>query len=401
MKYHLAILAWITLGCDGSSSSQTPSWSKFDGAAYPQLHANLPWPSAGPLALTSDNGADTLTAFDPLTGQLLARVPVGRDPVGIDGPHHLAVDRKAGFVYVALAYPAPAIAPGPHAAHGSSSRSGYIQKLRLADLELLAEQPIDSNPGDIVLSADGSTLVTTHFDLAQALKPGPLDLRRSTLTWLPAAGVGSKAPLTVRVCVLPHGAALTPDGHTAWIACYGEDAVAVVDLTAQPPVVTRIAAGADASDSGTPNVGPYSIVPNPLATLAAVGCTESRDVRIFDLKTHQFGGLRWHEAGAGQPYFGAWAPDGASLWIPTQGPDAVALVDAATMKSLQVRQFVGTECLKPHELQLVDNGPLLVVCEGDHVGPGQVLALDPASLKTLWSVQTGAYPDRLAIGRLP
>lgn len=376
------------------------AWQPYHGDAYVEPAADIPWP-AGELALTSDSLADTLTAIDPLTGTRLVSVPVGRDPVAIDGPHHLAIDRARGHVYVALSYPAAALTPGPHAAHGSSLRPGYVQKLRLRDLRPVAERAIEANPGDIALSADGSTLVISHFDLVAASKAGTVDQRRGRLTWLPAASVGAVAPKTTQVCILPHGLTVSADGKRAWVACYGEDAVASVDFAQTPPAVVRTPLGPAARSDGAPSYGPYSLVADPSGQRAAVGCTESRDLRFFDLQLGEVAKPRWSEPGAGAVYFAAWSADGATLWVPTQAPDAVYRVDAATGKTEKTRTFVASECQKPHEVQRSQSGPLLVVCEGDHQGPGQVLALDPQSLQTLWSVPTGAYPDRVALAGPP
>lgn len=394
MRIHGWLMAVALCGCNTGDVKQY--WEPYVGDAFPHQGQPVPWP-AGPIALTSDNGSDTVTAFDPLTGQLLAQRHVGRDPVANDGPHHLAVDRKAGLVYVALAYPAPPIAPGPHAAHGSSSRPGYVQQLRLDDLTPAAEVRIDANPGDIVLSADGKLLAATHFDLQIAQQAGPLTSRRGSLTLIDVASFGQKTPRSVQVCVLPHGMALTADRSKAWVACYGEDAIAVVDLNANPPDVKQWPLGPNAVQQGAPAYGPYSAVLSPDGGLLAVGSTESRDVRFFDTAANAVQGQPWPAPSQAAPYFAAWSADGAQVWVPTQSPDALHLVELATRKTLQSRTFTAGECQKPHEAQRGPNGVVLVACEGDHVQAGKVIAVDPQSLQTQWTVATGAYPDRIAL----
>ncbi len=53
-------------------------------------------------------------------------------------------------------------------------------------------------------------------------------------------------------------------------------------------------------------------------------------------------------------------------------------------------------CISPHEAVLsADEQTLYVVCEGDHMAPGTVVALDTADLSTRWSATAGVYPDRL------
>src|SRR4029453_3777947 len=102
------------------------------------------------LGVVSNSTSDTISLLDLTKGEVIGSAPVGRDPVDLDGPHHVAVDRTKGFVYVAPASPAAPVAPGPHASHGSSSRDGFVQKLALDDLRVLGEVRVDPNPGDIV-----------------------------------------------------------------------------------------------------------------------------------------------------------------------------------------------------------------------------------------------------------
>src|SRR4051812_41845528 len=52
--------------------------------------------------VTTDNGTDTLSVVDPSGVAPVGRVPVGFNPVELEGPHHLAVDPAGKFVYVNL-----------------------------------------------------------------------------------------------------------------------------------------------------------------------------------------------------------------------------------------------------------------------------------------------------------
>src|SRR6185503_14607991 len=92
-------------------------------------------------------------------------------------------------------------------------------------------------------------------------------------------------------------------------------------------------------------------------------------------------------------YFVAWTADSKRLYIPTQLPDAVSLVDVTQAnKELAFRDLNGA-CEKPHVVALNADKALFVVCEGDQVGPGDVLMLDPVSLSTSASTKVGVYPD--------
>jgi YVTN family beta-propeller protein len=326
-------------------------------------------------------------------------VPVGRDPVSLDGPHHVAVSPSGDAVFIALSYPVVGLT-GPHASHGSSQRSGYAQKLAGDDLAPLGQVRVDTNPGEIVLSEDGTRLVTSHFDLQRALQNlGDIEAARATIAVIDPAQMllqGSPSAVRIPTCVAPHGMVLSrPDGATAYVACYGEDAIAVVDL-AGSAVTSRVPVGANAQGFGDPVYGPYSLVESPDGGLLAIGNTVSKDVRFFDVATGKM------QEGAvlstfGAPYFPAWFPDGSKILVPTQGPDAAVVFDVATQMEVVHRDFAGDDCLLPHVAVAMKDGTFALVCEGDHEAPGKVIWLDPDTLETVRSATVGVYPDAIAV----
>lgn len=374
-----------------SCSSREPrvEYEPYTGSTpYPDRTPKLP-PAKGTFAFVSDNGSDTITVLDVPSNEVAAQVRVGRDPVGIDGPHHLAVDRS-GIVYVAFNYPAPATIPGPHAAHASSVRPGWVQKLAADDLRVLGEVQVDANPGEIVLSRDGSKLVVTHFDLARAtdVKLDP-EAQKATMAIVDPASLivgGSPPPRVVKTCRAPHGASISPDGRTAFVACYADDVLAIVDLVDPAVPVSTVSVGSR---------GPYSAVLSPSGKFVAIGTTEGKATRIYDVAARAMRDVTISSRGSA--FFPGWSSDEAKLWIPTQSPDALVLVDPMTGSSTKQRVFDGT-CERPHEAALSPDGATLyVVCEGNHKEPGAILALDPSTLETRSSIRVGVYPDRFAL----
>jgi DNA-binding beta-propeller fold protein YncE len=387
-------------GCSGGEPEVTYQYAPYAGDAYPDQRPTFTLPR-GDVGLVSNNGSDSISVLDLVNDKGMGSAPAGRSPVDLDGPHHIAGDRAGGFAYVALAYPAPTTSPGPHAAHGSSARPGFVQKLAIDDLRIVGEVRIDANPGDIVLSDDGKRLVASHFDLRKALVQGAADdEKRATLTVMAPASIlaeGSPDPVRITTCVAPHGVALSrPDGKTAYAACYGEDAIAVVDLEDPKAPVVRVPIGASGGKIGAPTYGPYSAVLSPVGDKLAVGNTESKDVRVFDVASRTFDARVLKTMGA--PYFPAFSTDGKTLYVPTQTPDAIQIVDLATSSPVKSRVFSDKSCVLPHEAVFgSDHATLYLVCEGDHVSPSVVLALDPATLTTKATLPVGAYPDRLIV----
>lgn len=394
----------LGLGCGDTETKTQVVYGAYDGPpAYPDQRPEYALPD-GDLGVTSDNGSDTLTLIDLAKGELLASVPVGRDPVDNDGPHHVGVSRALGFAVVALAYPAPSIAAGPHAAHSGSSRAGYLQKLSLSNFASMGDVRLDTNPGDIVLSTDGSRAVVSHFELQKAVSGTTLEEKRSNLVVVDVASIlpdQANAATRILTCVAPHGLLLSePDGATAYVACYGEDAIAIVDTTDASVPVQYVPVGPGAGAPGSPTYGPYALAMNRARSAAAVSSTLNRDVRFFDVAARAMTAIAIPTTGS--PFFAAYGPADDRVYIPTQAPDELVVADPTTGIVSATIPLGPLGCILPHEVGFSsDDATLYVTCEGKHgvppEEPGLILALDPDSfeLKASWTV--GLYPDRLLV----
>jgi DNA-binding beta-propeller fold protein YncE len=312
----------------------------------------------------------------------------------LDSPHDIATDRARGFAYVALAYP-PSSETGQHA-HGTSGRPGWVQKIALADLHPVGEVSVDANPGELALSDDGTRLVVSHFDLKSASTPGlPVEKRRATLALIDPSQVlpeGSPDPDRLLVCVAPHGIALSrPDGKRAYVSCYGEDVVAIVNLEDTHAPVVRVPVGASPTTNETPTYGPYTAVLSPSGKRLAIGSSASKDVRFLDVESGAMESLVIPTLGAA--FVVGWSDDGARVYVPTQATDAVQVFDATTGTQLAARPLGGSTCARPHQAKLT-SGTLYVVCEGDGASPGVVLGLDPTTLDTTVTFAVGLAPGR-------
>jgi DNA-binding beta-propeller fold protein YncE len=105
----------------------------------------------------------------------------------------------------------------------------------------------------------------------------------------------------------------------------------------------------------------------------------------------------------GAPFFADFTADGSLLYVPHQGDNALAIIDPA-VGGAPVQQVVlpRTACDNPHgTIVTPDELHLLVVCEGNHTGPGTVAVLlrDPAAVETFFEV--GVFPDDLILLRTP
>ncbi len=398
-------LVLLALAPLGAAACQQPApiverrYVPYEGEAYPDRRSEVVIPPGG-IGIVSDLQSDTLSVIDLASGERTASYPVGRDPIGLDGPYHVAADPKAGAVYVALSYPLT-LGTGPHAAHLSGTQFGYVQKLALDNLRILGQVRVGPAAGDLVISGDGKRLVLSHFDLLRAAEnPDDLDAARASLSIIDPGliePVYSDDPERIRVCVAPQGVALSrPDGARAFVACYGEDALAVANLDDPSLPVERVPVGdAPSGFPAAPSYGPFAASLSPDGAVVAVTNTVSRDVRFFDVASGSFG-LHPTLKVPGIPFFPAWSADGARLYVPTQQPDALVVVDVKNGSAeLAQRLFTKAECELPHVVEVASAARVFVVCEGDHQARGRVLALDATTLETLSTAEVGVFPSAL------
>ena len=347
------------------------------------------------LAYVTNNGSDSLSLLDLDAPGVVHVVSLDFD-ARREAPHHLAVDAVGDRLYLAFAHPRTTPPSGdPHAQHGRSGIApGELVTLERSTLRLLRRDPVDESPGDLVLARDGATLLVSHYDLARAFSGAarsapPRELFATLQLWDVHAGT-KRAERAV--CVAPHGIAISHDGALALLACYGSDEVAVVDLRSPDLSTEKIPLGPASGPLGAPRYGPYSITLAPDERLAVVAELEGKELRVLDVRTRTFDDALRIELGA-RAMMPCFASSGA-LYLPLAAPDGLARINVGRAV-VEARVEFGASCTNPHVTACRADGRIFVVCEGDRVGPGSVLEVDPVTLaqKAQWTV--GVAPDAL------
>jgi len=350
----------------------------------------------------TNNGSDSITVIDRdsndgASATATTTVSIDFDPDAHEAPHHLAINAKEGNVFVALAFPPAPNAnkkKDPHAAHGGSSDLGKLARLDLKNLSVRATVDVDENPGDVVLTHDRTRVLVTHYDMKRAMdvaakgaaSPATMFAQLIVLDAKTMDRVGARP-----VCTAPHGVVTTKDDKTAFIACYGSDELAIVDLSSPQLPTSRIPLGASQGVPGVPRYGPYSATLSPDEKLVVVANLEGQDVRIFDRAEKKFlaDKVITLSAKAFMPAF----LDDRTILVPTQAPDGLVRVDLEQGKVVGRGLITKAQCALPHVVRVAKDNRVYLVCEGDHTGPGAIVELDRESLavKKRWVV--GVYPD--------
>jgi hypothetical protein len=80
----------------------------------------------------------------------------------------------------------------------------------------------------------------------------------------------------------------------------------------------------------------------------------------------------------------------------------VEFIDARERRLLFDLPVPRAGCINPHAARLTDDERrLMVVCEGDHAGPGSLIVVDVGGRAVERSVPLGRFPDDLAVVRAP
>jgi protein NirF len=253
---------------------------------------------------------------------------------------------------------------------------GGIKVFDAKTLALVADIPAEYAPGQrsrVVGLADlpGKRFVFSLFDADQIWIADLNDTARPKLTKF--ENVGRQ----------PYDALVTPDGRHYIAGLFGEDGLAMIDLWAAQPRVTRILAGYGRGQEPLPVFKMPHLrgwaVAGRHAYLPAIG---RHEVLVVDTQT-------WAEVGriavAGQPVFVIARPDGRQVWVNFAVPDydRVQVIDTLT------RQVIKT--LEPGKavlhMEFTPRGEAVWISSRD---ANRVTVVDTANFATLATLPLAA-----------
>lgn len=403
-------LGGLALGGCGDDDAERPiEFSLGEDEFWPDTRG-YPGVGDGRLVVTN-NLDDTVSLLDlALVGDdslsELARVPVGFIPVEREGPHHLAVDPSGELYYIGISNYVVGSGSGPHGVHGAGTSDGHVFAIRASDNLMVDSVRVDRNPGDVAITPDGSRLLVTHFDvlrITEVLNAGGDESEmNSRLAIIDTATMEREA--MVDACPAAHGIVLAPDASTAFMSCLSDE-MAVVDLVSDDHPVRRVPVIPAPGPVSQPICEPYALTMAPDGGTVWVSCFADGRVLPYDVEAGEMDPSRDVAALPGKAVFGAFADDGATLYIPYQRPDGIAVIDPATGDLERDVPLDGEDCVFPHVLMPTDDGArILLICEGDHTDPndlqpGSLVVLDRATMTVEHTVTLGLFPDDIGVLR--
>src|SRR4051794_23093012 len=91
-----ALLHAVATGCTTSEATSYTPYAGPPAFATPRTPITMP---PGDVAIVTNSGSDSISIVDLDGRSIVTTFPVGRDPLAVDGPHHIAVDPERRFAY--------------------------------------------------------------------------------------------------------------------------------------------------------------------------------------------------------------------------------------------------------------------------------------------------------------
>jgi DNA-binding beta-propeller fold protein YncE len=352
----------------------------------------------GGLVISTNEGDDTLSAVDPVSG--LAHSPV-IVPVVVESnmemPHELSTDPMgrflvAGLMEMPLSF-SNSLASTTEIAMMTSTLPGYLLKFN-PDGTLAAKLQVEEDNGDNALSLDGEVAYVSHYDMPKifaAAAAGDTDVRHmDSNLW--AITTADLSPLSkTAICPAAHVIELSADGKTLYATCLSDE-IAVVDITdPRNPSVQRVQEIPGVPEDPTNSqLSPFALQVSPNDGSVWVSNWLSKDLRIMDAESRTF--VDRVPLGA-TPFFTTFSGDGRTAYTCHQAPDGLAVIDVASRQLIGDHAFPASDCIAPHQLMISGDGSQgQLLCEGDHRSSGTYVLIDLTSFTATHTTPIGIYP---------
>jgi len=302
---------WVTERTPGSSSvaafdaatgdviGWTPVGSAPIGVVVPHGSKNV---------YTSDEGADQMSVISRDEIQVVATIPMGPG----SRPHHLMASHNGKLIYVA---------------EFGHNVVGVVDTDRNENVEdLVTSRNALAKTHAVWITGNGKELFTTNEGATQSSTGtlSKLDARTGRLLW--------EIPIGVR----PSEVLVTEDRKTAYVSIRNENAIRIVDVSGEEPVLgPLVAIGTQPDTLQLTKDGDTLVVGLRSAPQLAFMDTETLGVRKLTVAGHGISGHEWLSA------------NGKFTFVALESPGSLAIVDTATGEVLRDTPYP-TGLPRPH-----------------------------------------------------
>lgn len=342
----------LCLACRGTSGSIAPGSAPAGGSPV----------SSSQMIYVSDEESGEITIIDGSTDSVVATLPVGKRPRGIQ------VSRDGKLLYVAVSGN-PSAPPGTDESKlppPDRSADG-IAVIDLASRTLVRTLPTGEDPESFDCSADGKTLYVSNEDAA---KMSIVDLLSGRVTG------------TVPVGGEPEGVRLRPDGKVVYITSEEENEVAAIALPGNK-VIATVKTGPR----------PRAIAFSPDGSRAYVTCEQGSSVTVVDAWRHASIAEISIDAKGARPMGVAVSADGQTVYVSCGRGGTIAIIDATTDRVVRIIGGVGA---RPWGIGLTRDGRKLYTANGPS---NDVSVIDVASGTVVKRIPAGRSPWGIALSR--
>lgn len=356
LRTALVVGAMAVLASCSRSEDQAPASAEASGAPSSRVPSAPPDPSSTVphrIFVTNEMSGD-MTVIDGQTHQVVATVPLGKRPRGIQ----LSPDGTKLFVALSGS---PVAGPGvdEDALPPADKSADGIGVVDIPSLRLLRVIRGVSDPEQMVISHDGRSLYIASEDTGTAVI---IDVESgNVLASLPVGGE-------------PEGVGITPDGRFVYMTSEEDHQVSVID-TATNKVVGRFEVGER----------PRSVSFTADSARAYVTGEFDGTVTVADAKAHSVIHTIKLEGENVRPMEVDLSPDGSRVYVTTGRGKTVVAIDAANYGVLG-SATVGT---RPWGLALSPDGKRLYTANGPS---NDISVVDASTLQVLATLPAGTSP---------
>lgn len=332
-----------------------------------------------PRVLVTNQAEDVVAAIDLGTRRIARYVSVGRRPDESsvpEAPHNIIFAPDGRTFYINLI------------------AAGEIEKYDAVTFEKLGSAPVGLSPAQIAVTADGSTLFVSNFDMTFSQR-FITRVAAATMTPLGDIETGGYAP---------HGVTLSLDGTKLYTTNAGSDDVSEIDVASGDVLrIIPIVPGAPLQPGTKAKHEPYQSVLANGGALLYVTCRASAQVRVLDLET----GRTIDSIPVGnRPLILDRTPDSREIWVPNQASESISIID------IETRRVTGTVTglrTQPHAVAFSPDGRYaFVTCENTTGAaqhhptqgakrPGYVYVVDTATRAIVQPIEVGAFAAGIAV----